>query len=95
MTDGAYYLGRPWREYARVVFQNSALSAVINDEGWRIWNDDDPRTDGVLFGEYNNSGKGASTSRADFATMLDSAVGISSILGSSYASAGYYDASYM
>lgn len=95
MPAGAYYLGRPWREYARVVFQNSALSGVINGDGWRIWNDDDPRTSGVLFGEYNNNGEGAGTDRADFATILDSAVSISTILGSGYASAGYYDASYM
>lgn len=95
MSAGAYYLGRPWRPYARVVFQNTALSAVINGEGWRIWNDDDPRTDNVLFGEYNNSGAGASTSRADFATILNSAVAINSVLGSGHKNAGYYDASYM
>ncbi|KAF8323909.1 pectin lyase-like protein [Clavulina sp. PMI_390] len=28
------YLGRPWREYARVVFQNSVLPALINPAGW-------------------------------------------------------------
>ncbi|RYP46564.1 hypothetical protein DL768_007246 [Monosporascus sp. mg162] len=95
VPKGAYYLGRPWREYARVVFQNTALSAVINPDGWRIWNSGDPRTDSVLFGEYGNSGEGASTNRADFATILDSPVGITTILGSGYASAGYYDASYM
>ncbi|RYP93111.1 hypothetical protein DL770_000768 [Monosporascus sp. CRB-9-2] len=95
VPNGAYYLGRPWREYARVVFQNTALSAVINPDGWRIWNSGDPRTDGVLFGEYANSGEGASTNRADFATILNSPVAITTILGSGYASAGYYDASYM
>ncbi|RYP59480.1 hypothetical protein DL769_008511 [Monosporascus sp. CRB-8-3] len=95
VPNGAYYLGRPWREYARVVFQNSALSAVINPSGWRIWNTGDPRTGSVLFGEYNNSGQGASTNRADFATILGSPVAITTILGGGYASAGYYDASYM
>ena len=95
VPDGAYYLGRPWREYARVVFQNTGLSAVINSAGWKAWNDDDPRTDGVLFGEYNNSGEGASTSRADFATILDSPVDITTILGSDYTGAGYYDDAYM
>ncbi|RYP37904.1 hypothetical protein DL767_002776 [Monosporascus sp. MG133] len=95
VPNGAYYLGRPWRDHARVVFQNTALSAVINPEGWRIWNSGDPRTDAVLFGEYRNSGAGASTNRADFATILNSPVAITTILGSGYKSAGYYDASYM
>ncbi|KAH8590994.1 pectinesterase precursor [Bisporella sp. PMI_857] len=92
---GAYYLGRPWGAYAKVVFQNTNLSAVINSAGWRIWNTGDERTSNVLFGEYGNSGTGASGTRASFATKLSSAVTISSILTSSYASQAYYDASYM
>ncbi|RYO92946.1 hypothetical protein DL766_010412 [Monosporascus sp. MC13-8B] len=95
VPKGAYYLGRPWREYARVVFQNTAMSDVINPDGWRIWNSGDPRTSSVLFGEYQNSGKGASTKRANFATILKSPIDITTILGRGYTSAGYYDASYM
>lgn len=95
VPDGAYYLGRPWREYARVVFQNSELSAVINSEGWRVWNDGDERTDGVLFGEFNNSGPGAEGTRADFAEALGAEVSIEEVLGGDYASAGYYDAAYL
>jgi pectinesterase len=38
VTAGAYYLGRPWRDYARVTFQNSKLGAVINKDGWSKWN---------------------------------------------------------
>ncbi|RYP11215.1 hypothetical protein DL764_000171 [Monosporascus ibericus] len=95
VPNGAYYLGRPWREYARVVFQNTAMSAVINREGWRIWNTGDPRTDTVLFGEYGNYGAGASTNRANFATILNAPVAITTVLGSGYARAGYYDARYM
>ncbi|KAI1073814.1 family 8 carbohydrate esterase [Whalleya microplaca] len=95
VPEGAYYLGRPWRAYARVVFQNTAMTNVINSKGWSIWNTGDERTGNVLFGEYKNSGDGASGTRASFATTLSSAVSIASILGSSYSSAGYYDASYM
>ncbi|KAH8664748.1 family 8 carbohydrate esterase [Ilyonectria robusta] len=95
VTNGAYYLGRPWRAYARVVFQKTSMSSVINSAGWKIWNTDDPRTSNVLFGEYSNTGAGASGSRASFSTKLSSAVSISTILTSSYASKGYYDASYM
>jgi len=95
VANGAYYLGRPWREYARVVFQHTSMSAVINSAGWRIWNSGDERTSNVFFGEYGNSGTGASGTRAWFSTKLSSAVGISTVLGSGYASAGYYDAAYM
>jgi pectinesterase len=95
VSNGAYYLGRPWANYARVVFQKSSLSAVVNSAGWRIWNTGDERTDHVFFGEYGNTGTGASGTRASFATKLTAAVQIGSVLGSGYASAAYYDASYM
>ena len=95
VPDGAYYLGRPWRAYARVVFQNSQMSSVINSAGWKVWNDDDPRTDGVVFAEYNNSGEGAQGPRAEFSQALSAALGIEEVLGGEYESAGYYDAAYM
>lgn len=94
VASGAYYLGRPWGEYARVVFQETSMSDVINSAGWKIWNTGDERTDGVLFGEYDSTGTGASGDRASFATTLTSAVNISTILGSNYASAKYYDSTY-
>ena len=78
-----------------MVFQNSELSSVINPEGWRVWNDGDERTDGVVFGEYNNSGDGAEGPRADFAQTLSAAVAIEDVLGGDFASARYYDAAYM
>ncbi|KAG8728022.1 hypothetical protein FRC11_011936 [Ceratobasidium sp. 423] len=33
---GSCYLGRPWREYARVVFQNSNLGGNIVAAGWKV-----------------------------------------------------------
>ncbi|KAF6824334.1 pectinesterase [Colletotrichum plurivorum] len=95
VNDGAYYLGRPWREFAQVVFQKTSMTDVINSAGWKVWNTGDERTSNVLFGEYQNTGIGSQGTRASFSKKLSSAVSISSILGSSYASAGYYDASYM
>lgn len=96
VSSGAYYLGRPWAEYAYVVFQSSSLSDVINAAGWSEWSSSDPQTDDVTFATYDNSGDGASDSyTADFATTLSSAVKIANVLGSDYASAGYYDADYM
>lgn len=95
VSSGAYYLGRPWTEYARVVFQVTSMSSVINSAGWSQWSSSTPNTADVYFGEYDNSGTGASGTRASFATKLSSAVSITTILGSSYTSAGYYDSSYM
>ncbi|KXS94463.1 hypothetical protein AC578_4500 [Pseudocercospora eumusae] len=95
VSSGAYYLGRPWRGYARVAFQNSALSDVINAAGWAIWNTGDERTENAVFGEYGNTGVGGEGTRADFATELSGPVGIAEVLGSGYASAAYFDAAYV
>lgn len=57
---GSAYMGRPWGKYARVVFQNSYMSDVINPAGWVGWNVPlDPRTDFIEFQEFNNSGPGS------------------------------------
>ncbi|KAL7265813.1 hypothetical protein RUND412_011660, partial [Rhizina undulata] len=63
VADGATYLGRPWRDYARVVFQKSALGSVVNSAGWSVWTSTDTRTDNVYFAEYKNTGDGASGTR--------------------------------
>ncbi|KAJ5100460.1 hypothetical protein N7456_006512 [Penicillium angulare] len=84
VSEGTYYLGRPWSEYARVVFQNTVLSDVINSAGWVEWSSSEPNTEDVLFGEYDNSGDGAEGTRASFAETLSAAVTIESILGSDY-----------
>jgi pectinesterase len=81
---GAYYLGRPWRNYARVAFQSTSMTNVINAAGWKNWNTGDDRTDHVEFGEYQNSGDGSTGSRASFSKKLSAAVSISIVLGSDY-----------
>lgn len=95
VASGAYYLGRPWSAYARVVFQYTSMSDVINSAGWSQWSTTSPNTATAYFGEYANTGAGASGARASFATELSSPVSIETVLGSGYASAGWYDASYM
>ncbi|KIM26851.1 carbohydrate esterase family 8 protein [Serendipita vermifera MAFF 305830] len=92
--SGSSYLGRPWRNYAHVIFQNSAIGSNVKAAGWSVWSSSDTRTDHVTFGEYNNSGSGAwSSSRASFATKLSSAVKIATVLGSGYAS--WVDSTYL
>ncbi|KAI3401828.1 hypothetical protein diail_8206 [Diaporthe ilicicola] len=92
VSAGSVYLGRPWGEAARVAFQRTELPGLINSAGWRAWNGDDPRTDGVVYGEFDNTGDGASGGR-QFETKLTAALEIGDILGSDYAD--WVDANYI
>ena len=91
--SGTVYLGRPWTEYARVCFQKTSMSSIINSAGWEVWEPSQPNTADVTFQEYDNTGTGASGTRASFSTKISSAISISTILGSSYTS--WVDTSYL
>jgi pectinesterase len=95
VPNGAYYLGRPWRPYSRVVFQNSRMSAVVNSAGWRAWDSSGAPPNTVFYGEVGNSGSGANiNSRPSTIRRLGSPVSISEVLGGSYASQSYFDQAY-
>lgn len=53
------YLGRPWRDYARVVFMNCDLGAHIAAEGFANWGGT-TRNKTAIYCEYKNRGEGAS-----------------------------------
>lgn len=36
--NGQTFLGRPWRDYARVIFYDCSMSNVITPQGWDAWN---------------------------------------------------------
>lgn len=93
VSSASYYLGRPWRTYSRVVFQRTSMSSVINGAGWHDWNGD---TDvgNIYYGEYSNTGSGASGTRVSWAKALSSAVSRTTVLGSGHESGGWYDSSY-
>ncbi|KFY31485.1 hypothetical protein V493_01066 [Pseudogymnoascus sp. VKM F-4281 (FW-2241)] len=91
--DGDVFLGRPWREFARVCFQNTELSSLINAAGWKVWNEGDERTANVVFQEFGNTGPGAEGERAGFSEQLSGALTIDSILGADYAD--WVDAAYL
>lgn len=55
---GTVYLGRPWRDHAKVVILESELGDHIKVEGWHDWNKEHAHTT-TFFGEYNNFGPGA------------------------------------
>lgn len=52
------YLGRPWRNFAKVVIMNSELGAHIKAEGWHDWNKEEAHQT-TFFAEYQNYGPGA------------------------------------
>ncbi len=67
--EGSIYLGRPWRDYARVVILDSELGAHIRPEGWHDWGKEAAHGT-VFFAEYGNFGPGAAGKRADWCHCL-------------------------
>ncbi|KAL2345983.1 hypothetical protein Fmac_007268 [Flemingia macrophylla] len=56
------FLGRPWQEYSRTVVMQSSISDIIDPAGWLEWNATFA-FDTLYYGEYQNTGAGASTSQ--------------------------------
>ncbi|KAK1685808.1 hypothetical protein QYE76_046656 [Lolium multiflorum] len=54
------YLGRPWKQYSRTVYLQSELDSVVDPAGWLEW-DGTFALDTLYYGEYQNTGAGAST----------------------------------
>ncbi|KAG8996564.1 hypothetical protein FRB94_014302 [Tulasnella sp. JGI-2019a] len=76
-TSYTNYLGRPWSDYARVIFQNSYLGSNIQAAGWEEWSTATPNIDHITFGEYANTGPGDwNSARASFATQLTAPISI-------------------
>ncbi|KAI0721385.1 pectin lyase fold/virulence factor [Cerioporus squamosus] len=73
------YLGRPWRDYARVVYQFCYLGKGVPAVGWQPWH---PDIDHVTFAEYGNTGPGAGGKRANFSTHLAAPISIHTVLNS-------------
>ena len=53
------YLGRPWRDYANVVFLFCEMGSHIRPEGWHNWNQP-AREKTAYYAEYKNTGPGSS-----------------------------------
>ncbi|PAD32909.1 pectinesterase family protein [Paenibacillus sp. 7523-1] len=54
------YLGRPWRNHAKVCFLNCWMGAHVKMEGWHNWNKPDAETT-VVYAEFNSKGPGAAS----------------------------------
>lgn len=89
------YLGRPWRTFARVIWQNSVLGDVVQPAGWSVWTAD-ASTDDVIFQEFNNTGAGSATAeRVAFSSQLTAAIEITDVLGAGYETEAWVDMAYM
>jgi len=55
--EGSFYLGRPWRPYAKTVFINCDLGKQIKPEGWHNWNKPDAEKTS-FYAEYKSKGLG-------------------------------------
>jgi pectinesterase len=67
------YLGRPWRDYARVVFLNTQMTDVVRPVGWNNWSKPE-REKTARYVEYGSTGSGANPgARAPWATTLTEA----------------------
>ena len=73
-TKGGSYLGRPWRKYASVVFQQTYISDLISPAGWSQW-DASSSLEYTTYKEYKNTGPGGTGPgagpRAEFTGQLD------------------------
>ncbi|KAF3179531.1 hypothetical protein TWF225_003481 [Orbilia oligospora] len=93
-TAGSAYLGRPWRQFSRVVFQKSYLDDVVNPAGWSVWDSIQP-VDNLYYGEYENTGPGAVGPRANFSFQLQDPVSAIDILGKGYQKEYWVDIDYL
>lgn len=87
------YLGRPWRQWSRVIFQDTYLGDVVHPDGWARW-DATQTVENLVYGEYKNYGPGAEGKRANFSSTLDKAATLEDVLGPSYETESWVDGSY-
>ncbi|KAL4819895.1 glycosyl hydrolases family 28-domain-containing protein [Aspergillus spinulosporus] len=92
------YLGRPWKSFARVVFQQTYLGKIIAPAGWEQWSASSPNTENVTFAEYANYGPGSVLEegpRASFSEQLDAPIEIQSVLGHNFEHEWWVDTDYL
>ncbi|PPQ64160.1 hypothetical protein CVT24_008795 [Panaeolus cyanescens] len=90
-TANRFFLGRPWGNFAKVIFKNTQIIAPINQTIWSIWNPGDERTDNVFITDYNTTvvGTEAVLSRPSWVKTLNAtearAFNIASAVGNDWA----------
>jgi pectinesterase len=67
--DSTFYLGRPWRPYAKTVFIQCNIGKQVKAEGWNNWgNVQNEKT--AFYAEYKNYGPGAAANRVPWSKQL-------------------------
>ena len=67
----SFYLGRPWRPYAKSVFIQCDLGKMIKAEGWNNWGKESNEKT-AFYAEYKSTGKGANAnSRVKWSHQLN------------------------
>ncbi len=70
--DSSYFLGRPWRNYARTVFLKCEMDSHIKPLGWHNWGKSEAEKT-AFYAEYESTGKGAnSEARVNWSHQLSS-----------------------
>jgi len=67
--ENTFYLGRPWRDYAKTVWIDCYMDKLIKPEGWHNWNKPNAE-ETAFYAEYNSTGPGASNKRVPWAKKL-------------------------
>ena len=69
--ENSYYLGRPWRPYAKTVFINCSLGKMIKSEGWDNWRKETNEKT-AFYAEYKSVGPGSNAkNRVAWSHQLD------------------------
>lgn len=68
--NNSYYLGRPWRNFAKTVFIKCEMAGHIKPEAWHNWSKPDAEAT-TFYAEYLSSGSGANrNSRVSWSHVL-------------------------
>ena len=60
------FLGRPWRNYATVVFLESELDEKVDPAGWSEWHAEETRRlESAFYAEYKSTGPGANAAHRE------------------------------
>jgi pectinesterase len=68
-SEATFYLGRPWRPFAKTAFINCYLDKQIKPEGWHNWNKPEAERT-AYYAEYKSQGPGAHITRVPWAKQL-------------------------
>ncbi|EIM83832.1 carbohydrate esterase family 8 protein [Stereum hirsutum FP-91666 SS1] len=91
------YLGRPWSDFAQVIFLNTEVETALEAALWMEWSSSEPNTDHVVFADYNTTGSGVPSSldRPSWATALTSSEAADYTLSSALGTTSWVDSDYL